>query len=795
MPWEVIVVFATLGGAILLFVTEWLRVDVTALLVLITLAATGIVSEEEALAGFSNEAVITMAAVLVLSGGLQRTGIANLLGRRVLGIAGGRGEGFLTAVLMLTVGLLSGIMNDIAVTALMLPVVVSMARRIGISPSKLLMPLAFGSLLGGMTTLIGTAPNILVSGVLQDTGNDAFTMFDFTPIGLCALLAGILYMVFIGRRLLPDRGVGREGVPAGEGAAVGERAHEPYAIGQRLFTVHIPHDSALVDSTLQESRLYPALGWNVLSIKHTDDPHLSPGADSVLRGGDTLVVQGRMERFQEVRDWGALELLPGTPDLEDLESERVGFIELVLEDGDLEGTTLFDMDFRDLTGLRVLALAQGRRRDARLTRLDTIPLSAGDRLLAVGPREYFGFLRALDGFASITPMDAHTAAETYDLTRRLMRLRVPTGSGLVGASLAESNLRDACALTVLGIERGDQRIVLPEPSTVLEEGDVLAVEGRHEELAYLMALQALEVDAERAPDIESLESSAVGFGEVLLAPRSDLAGQTLRELHFRERFGLTVLAVWRQGRAYRSNLRNFELALSDAVLVHGPRENLTQLGREKDFIVVSGTEGKEYRTEKGPIAAGIMLAVLATVAFGLVPIWLAALTGATLMTITRCLKPSEMYECIEWKAIVLVAGMLTLGLAMETSGAATMIADNVLQLLQPMGPRAVLAGVFLVSALAAYVMPTAAVAVLMSRIVLSDAAGLGVDPQSAAMCVAIASSCAFMSPVGHPVNLLVMGMGGYRFTDYTKVGIGLMLVVFAVVMVVLPLFWPLAPVS
>nr|MDJ0976281.1 SLC13 family permease [Planctomycetota bacterium] len=785
----VVVVFCTLGAAILLFVTEWLRVDVVALLVLITLALTGIVSEEEALGGFSNEAVITMAAVLVLSGGLQRTGIANLLGSRVLAVAG-RGEARLTAVLMLTVGLLSGIMNDIAVTALMLPVVVSMSRRLKLSPSKLLMPLAFGSLLGGMTTLIGTAPNILVSGLLQDTGNEAFTMFDFTPIGLCALVAGVAYMVLIGRRLLPERHVGREDEDPSDA-----QVSEAYELGHRIFTVRIPHDSALANTTLKASRLHPALGWNVLAINHEGEPRLAPGPDAELRGGDTLVVQGRMERYEEVRGWGSLELLEGTPALDGLESDDIGFVEIVLGEGDLAGTTLFDVEFRDITGLRVLAIAHGRRREARLTRLEALPLAAGDRLLAMGPRAYFGFLRALDGLTAVTPLEAQTAAETYDLTRRLMRVRVPAGSGLSGCTLAETNLRDACALTVVGIERAGVRIVLPEPSVVLEEGDVLDIEGRLEELNYLGALQALEVDEGPAPKMESLQSSTVGIGEVVLAPRSEITGKTVRGLHFRERFGLSVIAVWRGGRAYRSNLRDFKLKLGDALLVYGPRDRIAQLHRQDDFIVISGTKAEPFRTEKGPIAAMIMGAVLVTVAFGLVPIWLAALCGATLMTVTRCLKPGEMYEHIEWKAIILVAGMLTLGLAMETSGAAVMIADNVLMLLKPMGPRAVMAGIFLVSALAAYVMPTAAVAVLMSRIVLSDAAGLGVDPQSAAMCIAIASSCAFMSPVGHPVNLLVMGMGGYRFTDYTKVGIGLMLVVFAVVMVVLPIFWPLAPVA
>ncbi len=785
MSQDAIIVFCTLGGAIVLFVTEWLRVDVVAVLVLLTLALTGIVSHDEAVAGFSNEAVITMASVLVLSGGLQRTGLANRLGRSVLAVAG-QGQAMLTAVLMLTVGLLSGIMNDIGVTALMLPVVVAMARRLDLPPSKLLMPLAFGSLLGGMTTLIGTAPNILVSGVLRDTGNEPFTMFDFTPIGLCALAAGIAYMVLIGRHLLPDPRVEKDE----EG---GEAVGEAYDVQARLSSVRVPATSALVGTRLKDSRLQPALGFQVMSITHGGETLLAPGPDAVIHADDRLVVMGRTERYEEVCGWGPLEVLPGMPPLPQLESEDVGFVEFVLAEGEFEGTSLFDIGFRDLTGLRVLAIAHGRRREARLTRLDMLPLSAGDRLLALGPRANFGLLRALDGVSAVNTLDAEDAGIAYDLTRRLARVRLPPKSGLAGVSLAEANLRDACALTVIGIERKSGHVLLPEPGEVLQEGDILQIQGRVEELRALAALQALEIADEPAPEFDSLESTDVGIGEIILAPRSDLAGRTVREMHFRERYGVRVIAVWRGGRAYRSNLRDFELRVGDAILVYGSRAKLDMLGREDDFILVADTGRDIYREDKSIYAGLIMVAVLTSVAIGLVPIFLAAMSGAAAMVVLRCLKPSEAYEHVEWKAIVLVAGMLTLGLAMENSNAAEMIANNVLSVLQPLGPHAVMAGIFLTSALAAQVMPTAAVAVLMSRIVLSDVGALGVHPQSAAMVVAIASSCAFMSPVGHPVNLLVMGMGGYRFIDYTKVGIGLTLVVFVVVMLVLPLFFPLTP--
>ena len=220
MNLEVLLVGGILTAAVVLFVTEKVRVDLVALMVMLGLVVAGILDGEEAIMGFANEAVITIASVLVLSGALARTGVARFIGQRVLA-ASGSGVGRLTAVMMATVGLLSGIMNDIGITALMLPVVLDMARRIGTPPSKLLMPLAFGSLLGGMTTLIGTAPNILVNGALRDAGLEPFGMFSFTPVGLTALAAGILYMTFLGRRLFPNRDPKKESAPADLGGLYG----------------------------------------------------------------------------------------------------------------------------------------------------------------------------------------------------------------------------------------------------------------------------------------------------------------------------------------------------------------------------------------------------------------------------------------------------------------------------------------------------------------------------------------------------------------------------------------------
>ncbi len=789
MNFEIVFVLAVLIGAVVLFVTEKLRVDLVALLVLLSLAISGVIKHEEALLGFSNHAVIAIASVLVLSGGLQRTGVADLVGRQVMRLAG-TDERRLIAVMMTTVGLLSGIMNDIGVTALMLPVVLDIARRLGRPPSKLLMPLAFGSLLGGMTTLIGTSPNILIAGALRDHGLRPFSMFDFTPVGLSALAVGIVYMLLWGRRLLPERDPGRESADAAE-----RDLESVYELRKVLSTLTLPPGSALAGRTLAESRLGVALGLNVLAILRDGQRFLAPGPGTELAAGDALMVEGDRKRLEALRGWQHLEVKDSVHDdvrkMVD-EAMRVHFVLAEAELGaesELAGRTLRGLSFRGRFGLHVLAL----RRDGEIhfAGLITKRLRPGDVLLVSGPRSGHDKFRAAAGLESFRYLTGADLEEDYHLERRMLRVKVPEASLLAGRMLAETRLGNAYGLTVVGILRAGETLVLPDPREALRAGDQLLIQGRREDLEILGALQDLEVDEQQRPDVEQLESDQVGVAEVVLSPRSTLAGRTLREMTFRERYGLSVLAVWRRGRAHRSRLGAMELRQGDAFLVFGDRSKLSLLARDPDFVVVSGESREALKEHKAPVSGLIMAGVLTSVASGLLPIYIAAPAGAALMVLSGCLSMEEAYRFIEWKALLLIAGMLSLGLAMQESGAAEIIARNVLGSAAAYGTTALIAGLFLITALSAQVMPTAAVAVLISPSALASAAELGLSPRALLMVVAVASSCAFMSPVGHPVNLLVMGVGGYRFTDYTKVGLPLTFLVFLVVIFVLPLVWPL----
>jgi di/tricarboxylate transporter len=334
---------------------------------------------------------------------------------------------------------------------------------------------------------------------------------------------------------------------------------------------------------------------------------------------------------------------------------------------------------------------------------------------------------------------------------------------------------------------------MPGPEEKLLTGDRLVIEGTMEDLSILRGLEGLEIEREDLPDMDELESARVGLVEGMLSPRTTLAGKTLRQLHFREKYGLSVIAIWREGRSYRSNLRDMALRFGDALLLYGPRERLRMLGREPDFMVLTEAAQEVPRLERAKISTLIMVGVLLPVILGLVPIYIATVVGAALMVVTGCLTMEEAYRCIEWKAVFLIAGMLPLGSALDQTGAANFLAEGVVAIVGPFGPVAVMLGLIVLTFLATCFIPTAALVVLMAPIVLSTSSDMGLSPQALMMAIAMASSASFMTPISHPANILVMGPGGYRFIDYLKVGGPLTLVVLFVLLLVVPYFWPLYP--
>jgi di/tricarboxylate transporter len=599
---DLVITLVILAAAIVLFLSERLSVDLVALLVLVALGLSRVLTPQEVFSGLSDTAVITIMAIFVLAYSLEVTGVADRMGDLVVRLAG-KSEARLIAALMGTASFMSFFMNNIAVASILLPATSTVARRSGIKISQLLIPLAFGTLLGGTATLF-TTTNIVASEVLKDNGFQGFGVLDFVPVGLPIVFIGIAYMILVGRRMLPK-----------------ER----------------------------------------------------PAARS------------------EILRQAEMDLL-----------------------------------------------------------------------------------------------------STYNLSERLFRARIPVGSILNNRKLSESNLRDQYGLNVVAIERSNEKILAPLPDFVFQQGDVMLLEGRLEEFRQRDVEPYLEIQPVRQYQERDLESPENVILEVVLSPRSQLIGQTLKGTLFREKYGMTVLAIWNGERVIRTGLADLKLAFGDALLLQGPHERLPTLRIASDLIVLNAEEETVKKiSSKAPLAIGIFALTVAVAALGPFSVGEVLLAGALLMVILNVVTMEQAYRVIDWRIVFLVAGMLPLGMAMTKTGATALFAKALVDVVGPFGPQALLLGLLTLTVLLSQVMKGAAVSAVIAPIAIQAGQQAGVDPRALAMGVALATSMAFITPLGHPVNILMMGPGGYRFQDFFKVGLPLTVLLFIVVLVTLPIFWPL----
>ena len=598
-------VLLVLAIATALFITERLRADLVALLVLVALSASGILTPLEALSGFSSSAVITILGIFILTEALERTGVMQTLGLALVRL-GGVDEGKMMLALMLGGACLSLFMNNIAAGTVLLPAAVGLARERKISPSHLLMPLAFGTLLGGMATLL-TTTNILASATLRDHNLPSFDLLSFAPIGIPAVLVGTVYMFFIGRRLLPHRAPAdwERMLQAGRGQLA-----DIYGLHERWFQARVGRSSPLAGMTLAEAGLGAGLGVNVIAILYDGKSRLAPPPPTKLNAGDTLYLEARQEQLDSLRERG----------------------------------------------------------------LDVLNPNGGEG-------------------ESAAPLDTH------------------------------------------------------------------------------------------------LQNAESGLFEVILSPRSSVVGKTLREMHFREKYGLNVIAIWREGRPRRVGVGEMALQVGDALLVLGPWRRAQLLQSEPDFIVLTTTGDENVRRSQSKWVVSIMVGVLGLSAIGLLPVAQAMLAGALAVVLIGALTMDEAYQAVEWRVIFLIAGMLPAGVAMTKTGAAFWIADGIVNAIGGLGPLVVLLGLMFITMLLTQVMTGQATITILAPIALTTAHVLGGNAFTFVLGVALASSMAFLTPLGHPVNILVMGPGGYKFNDFWRVGLLLVLLLFVVFGVLLPLIY------
>lgn len=395
---------------------------------------------------------------------------------------------------------------------------------------------------------------------------------------------------------------------------------------------------------------------------------------------------------------------------------------------------------------------------------------------------------------------ADQGATIESLRAYVSEVRVPASSPLAGRTLLESRLGADYDLTVIGIVREMPdavepvvRDTSPNRDTRIEANDLLLIEGQVE--ALLRACQSLKltIEAERKLGFTGPDARQICTVEATLAPRSPIVGRSLRGLQFRDHYGFTALAVWRHGEAITDRLRDVKLHFGDTLLLQGPCHRLAALQSGNDFLVLEPVDLALRRSNKTVFALGALAVVLLLATFARLPIALAMVIGSVLMVLTGCLNMDEAYQSIEWRSVFLIAGMLPLGLAMESTGTARFLADQIVHVVGPLGPLGILAGVYVLASLTTEPMSNAAATLLIVPIAIDVALGLGADPRPFVLTTVIGASTSFLTPVGHQANVLVFGPGGYRFFDYTRVGAPLNLVIFAVTMVFLPMLWPLFP--
>ena len=388
---------------------------------------------------------------------------------------------------------------------------------------------------------------------------------------------------------------------------------------------------------------------------------------------------------------------------------------------------------------------------------------------------------------------ADEGADAYRYQDYVSEITVHEDSEVRGKTLQEIRLGADYDLTVLFVIKDGQMQTAPHRNTRIDVGDLLIVEGQLDNLLEAREKLKVDIEEEKGLALETFEDSDTDFAivEATVAPRSPIAGRTLRDMQFRDRYGFTVVALRRHGEVITQRLRDVRIEFGDTLLLKGPAHRLVNLRQGNEFLLLEPVDRETRRQNKAWLSVAIMgLVLLLTTVVGL-HISVSMVIGSVLVVVTRCVTMDEAYQSIEWRSIFLIAGMLPLGIAMENTGTARFLAEGLVSNLGVLGPLAVLAGIYILASLITEPMSNAAATVLIVPIAIDIALGLGADPRPFVLATVIACSTSFLTPVGHQANVLVFGPGDYRFFDFTKVGLPLNVCIFVVTMIFLPILWPL----
>lgn len=758
---------------VVVLVLELASSEVVAFCVLLLLFYLDYLRPAEAFEGFSSPVVITIFAIFFISAALKETGVADAVGRRIATWSRGD-ENRLLVGLMLASGLLSAWMNNVAAVAMLMPAVASITAHTEIPPARLYMPLTFGVILGGVTTLVGTPPNLVASQVLAQNGYQPLSLFDVTPVGLAVLLAGVAYMRYFGRNWLPAG-------QAGKRRRDSSMLTRAYRIEERLTSIKVPPGSHLDGATLRETRLGTALDVAVVAVIRGRKKILAPGPDFRLQGDDSLLVDGPFADLEQLLNVQGLAVFEADSGRLTASPLAQGLILSLPMGSGLVGKSLRELRFRDRFGVLVVGLRRGH--DLVREELGRRVLRATDLILALGTAEQIKSLRDQKGLK--VESDGLSLGELIE--ERFFTLQVPPGSPLKGRTVRESRLGELAGLTVLGILRGGALSLAVSGDEEIEKGDELLVAGEPTRILDLVALGQLELKAE--PQGTQLESDTVGVSEVVVAPRSAAAGSSLRQLSFRDRYGLQVLALWRGGASIAKELANIPLRYGDALLLHGPVDKIRRLGEEPDFVVLLEPDQVRPRSGKAPFAIAALGLLILLIVTGAAPTHIAALTGAMLCVVSGALTMPQAYKAIEWRSFFFLAAIWPVGTVMQKSGAAAWLAGGLVGL-GDLHPIAYLAVLVCASSLLAQVLDGVPAVVILGSVGIAVSDRLGISPYPLIVGIGLGASAAFVTPWSHKASMLVVNAGGYHTRDFVKVGGPLTLLMLALLVLLIPLAFP-----
>ena len=622
-----------LAVTMVLFVWGRWRHDVVAAMALMACVLAGLVAPEDAFLGFAHPAVITVACVLVLSRGLQNSGAVDVLTHHAMPKNAGR---ILSLTALVGIGaLLSGFMNNVGAMALLMPVAIQLAARLELPPGQILMPLAFGTILGGMTTLIGTPPNLIVSSFRVENGFDGFSMFDFAPVGVAVAVIGVLFTVLVGWRLVPARK---------------QRGVSEFETGAYLTEVRVTEESKAVGMRLREiETVLDEANAQIIAMVRNDVRINAPGSQRVVKAKDILIIEADVDALASVLSNLGLKLEEsGSSSEEEEETEE------------------------------------------------------------------------------------KTKSESEKLTKT-------TKSSQVEQPKSREN----------EVEHTEE---LDKPSS---QDDVVLM-------------------------------------EFVVRSDSEIVGRSARDIQLRTRYGLNLLAVSREGARSSARLRTLRMRSGDLLLMQGPSETLTEFAADYGCVPLAERELRIPDKRKAIIATAILVGAVGIAAFGILPTAIAFAGGVLVSMLVRTVPPTSVYKAIDWPIIVLLAALIPVAGAMQSTGTATLIANFLLQNVAQGHSVFALAVILIVTMFLSDLMNNAATAAVMCPIAVGTSTALGVNADPFLMAVAIGASCAFLTPIGHQNNTLIIGPGGFRFGDYWRLGLPVEILVVLVSIPMLLWVWPLS---